>query len=441
MFWKLAFMRTLSQTVVCCFVMLSLVVSLQADDLPWNQFRGPRGDGSSTEKGLPVTFAEGSKAILWKTPIAGRAWSSPVVWGKQIWLTNAPEIQNAPKDKPKLDKPIELFAVCVDLDSGKIIHNIKLFEVDTPQFTHGTNSYGSPTPFIEEGRVYIHFGSYGTACLDTKTGEKLWDRRDMPCDHFRGPGSSPVVHGDLLYLTYDGYDFQYITALNKLTGKTVWKKDRDVDFGTTDGDAKKGYSTPSIIQVGGRELLISPFASATIAYNPKSGEPVWTVRHGGMNAAARPLFGNGLLYINSADGPNPLVAVKPEGQGDITKTNIAWRSNKQIPKRSSQILLGDLFFMMNDSGVASCLDAKTGEEIWSKRLPGAYWASPLTADGLIYCFSQEGDIPVFKAGRTFELVAENKLADGFNASAAVAGKSLILRSKTHLYRIEAAGGR
>ncbi len=160
-----------------------------------------------------------------------------------------------------------------------------------------------------------------------------------------------------------------------------------------------------------------------------------------MNAAARPLFGNGLLYINSADGPNPLVAVKPEGQGDITKTNIAWRSNKQIPKRSSQILLGDLFFMMNDSGVASCLDAKTGEEIWSKRLPGAYWASPLTADGLIYCFSQEGDIPVFKAGRTFELVAENKLADGFNASAAVAGKSLILRSKTHLYRIEAAGGR
>lgn len=428
-------MQSLWKVIVCGLVSVSFTAQLPAEDAPWNQFRGPRGDGTSLEKGLPVQFEEGSQAIVWKTPVTGRAWSSPVVWGKQVWLTNAPEIQNTTKDKPKLDKPIELFAVCIDFDSGKILHNIKLFEFDTPQFTHATNSYGSPTPFIEEGRVYIHFGSYGTACLDTQSGQKIWERRDMPCDHFRGPGSSPVVHGGLLYLTYDGYDLQYITALDKLTGKTVWKKNRDVDFGTTDGDAKKAYSTPSIIQVGDRELLISPFASATIAYNPKTGEPVWTVHHGGMNAAARPLFGNGLIYINAADGPSPLIAVKPNGEGDISKTNIAWRSNKQIPKRSSQILIGDLLFLMNDAGVASCLDAKTGEEIWSKRLSGAYWASPLTADGLIYCFSQDGTVPVFKASRTFELVAESKLGDGFNASAAVAGKSLILRSKSHLYRV------
>ena len=428
-------MRAMASMLAVGVCVASCVGTGRAEEANWNQFRGPRGDGSTTAKGLPTKFSEGSPEIVWKTPVAGRAWSSPVVWGDQIWLTNAPEVQNAPKEKPKLDAPIVLSAVCLDLNTGKVIHDLKLFEFDTPQFTHATNSYGSPTPFIEEGRVYIHFGAYGTACLDTKTGQKIWERLDLKCDHFRGPGSSPVVHGGLLYLTFDGYDQQYITALDKLTGKSVWKQDRNIDFGTTDGDAKKGYSTPIIIQAGGRELLISPFAAATIAYDPKSGDPIWTVRHGGMNAAGRPLFGNGLVYINSADGPNPLVAVKPEGEGDITK-NIAWKTNKSVPKRASQLLVGDLMFMMNDGGVASCLNAMTGVEVWTKRFDDNYWASPLVADGLIYCFSQTGNIPVFKAGREFELVAENKLGDGFNASPAVAGRSLILRSKTHVYRIE-----
>ena len=406
-----------------------------AADENWNQFRGPRGDGTSKATKLPVKFGEGSPEIVWKTPLPGRAWSSPVVWDKQIWVTNSPEVHNLAEGQAKLDVPLKLSAVCVDLDSGKIVHDILLFEVDKPQFTHATNGYGSPTPYIEEGRVYVHFGAYGTACLDTKTGKKLWERTDLPCNHFRGPGSSVAVYGDLLYLTMDGYDVQYIVALNKLTGATVWKKDRNVDFGTTDGDAKKAYSTPLLIKVDGREMLISPFASATIAYNPKTGDPLWTVRHGGMNAAGRPLFGNGLVYISSADGPNPLVAVPPLGTGDISD-KIAWKSNKAIPKRPSQILVGDLLFMINDGGVASCMDAKTGEVIWSKRLPGEYWASPLLANGLIYCFSQKGEIQVFKAARELEVVAENKLDDGFIASPAVAGESLILRSKTHLYRIE-----
>lgn len=422
-------MRTVVAALVLC------IGSVSWADENWNQFRGPRGDGTSTEKGLPVTFAEGSAAIVWKTPLVGRAWSSPVIWGKQIWVTNAPEIQNTTKENPKLDKPLRLSAVCVDLESGKILRDLVLFEVDTPQFTHATNSYGSPTPYIEEGRVYIHFGAYGTACLDSATGKKIWERTDLKCDHFRGPGSSPIVDGNLLFLTFDGYDQQYITALNKLTGETVWKKDRNVDFGTTDGDAKKAYSTPKLIEVGGRRLLVSPFASATIAYDPQTGTPIWTVRHGGMNAAGRPLYGNGLLYISSADGPNPLVAVSPTGEGDITK-NIAWRTNKAVPKRPSQLLIGDLLFMMNDGGVASCLDAKTSTEIWTTRLPGEYWASPLYANGLVYCFSQQGHIPVFEASREFKLVADNKFDEGFVASPAVAGKSLILRSKGHLYRVE-----
>lgn len=426
-------MRWLSRTAVL-WMSLGVVQGIVADDLPWNQFRGPRGDGTSKSTNLPVTFAEGSPEIVWKTPVPGRAWSSPVVWGQQIWITNAPEIQNLAEGQKQLEQPLKLSAVCLDLKTGKVLHDLVLFEVIKPQFTHATNSYGSPTPYLEEGRVYVHFGAYGTACLELPSGKVLWKRDDLPCDHFRGPGSSPIVYGDLLYLTMDGFDFQYIAALNKHTGETVWRQDRNVDFGTTDGDAKKGYSTPILIEAGGKEMLISPFASATIAYEPKTGARMWMVRHGGMNAAARPLYGNGLVYINSADGPNPLVTVNPDGVGDLTE-KIVWRTNKSVPKRSSQLLIGDSLFMMNDGGVASCLNALTGEVLWTKRLPGEYWSSPLCANGLIYCCSQKGEIQVFKASREFELVAENHLDEGFNASPAVAGDSLILRSKTHVYRI------
>jgi outer membrane protein assembly factor BamB len=428
-------MRLLPSVLVAFAILSSWADASRADDAPWNQFRGPRGDGTSAATGLAVTFGEGSPEIKWKTAIPGRAWSSPVIWGNQVWLSNAPEIQNLAEGQTRLEEPLQLSAVCLDLETGKVIHDVVLFEVDQPQFTHSTNSLASPTPYVEEGRVYVHFGAYGTACLDTATSEKLWERRDLPCDHFRGPGSSVAVYGDLLYLTMDGFDYQYLVALDKRTGATVWKRDRGIDFGTDNGDAKKAYSTPTLIEADGQSLLISPFAMATIAYDPLTGDPLWTVMHGGMNAAGRPLFGNGLVYINSADGPNPLVAVRPEGLGDISQ-NIVWSTSKSVPKRSSQLLIGDLMFMVNDNGVATCLDAMTGEEIWTERLGGDYWSSPLYANGLIYAFSQTGDVPVFRAGRKFELVAQNSLEDGINASPAVAGDALIVRTKSHLYRIE-----
>jgi outer membrane protein assembly factor BamB len=401
----------------------------------WNQFRGPHANGTTTETGLPVTFGEGSPEIVWKTPVIGKAWSSPVIWDKQVWVTNSPELVDPMKEQNRLQEPLELSALCIDVDTGKIIHNLKIFDVYTAQITHPTNSLASPTPCIEAGRVYLHYGAYGTACVDTRSGKKIWERTDLPCNHFRGPGSSAVIYGDLLYLTFDGYDVQYIIALNKFTGVTVWKTDRGIDYGTTDGDAKKAYSTPLLIEAEGRKLLISPSAGATGAYDPLTGACLWTVRHGGMNAAGRPLYGNGLLYIATGDGPNPLIAVPPNGTGDITK-NIAWRGLKAVPKRPSSLLIGNRLYMVNDGGVASCLDAADGTVIWSTRLPGEYWSSPLYAEGLIYCFSQQGQVPVFKAADEFELVADNKLDVGFIASPAIAGKALILRSKTHLYRIE-----
>lgn len=442
-------MRLLSFAAVFSAVLLSSVLTVSSAEPYWNQFRGPYANGTSRAEGVPVSFGEGSKEIAWKTAVAGRAWSSPVVWGNQIWVTNAPEIQNPPDatnqnanpgPTPRLTKPIVLSAVCLDAETGKIIHDLKLFEVYHPQYTHPTNSYGSCTPWIEEGRLYVHFGTYGTACVDTESGKKLWERTDIECHHWRGPGSSVVVHDDQLFLNFDGYDRQFIIALNKHTGKTTWKKDRDIDYGTDNGDRKKAYGTVTVVNANGQDLVVSPFAMATIAYAAKDGTPVWTVYHGGMNAAARPIAGHGLVYIRAGSGPNSLIAVDPNGKGDVTDTHIRHRQAKMTPNRGSQILIDDLYFMVNDEGIASCLDAKNLENVyWKERIEGARWSSPIAIRDNIYTVSQDGKITVFKASRKgYEQVAESHLDGFFNATPAVAGNSLIVRSQSHVYCIRAS---
>lgn len=400
---------------------LFALCSLQAEET-WPQFRGPQGNGHSAAKNLPVKWSE-TQNIKWKTPIHGKGWSSPVIWKSQIWLTTATE------DGKKM------FAISVDAESGKIIHDILVYENVEPQFCHDSNSYASPTPVIEEGRVYVHFGAFGTACMDTNSGEVVWSRRDFKCDHFRGPASSPILVGDLLFVAYDGFDVQYVVALNKNTGKTVWKKDRDIDYGTSNGDRFKAYSTAHAITVDGQKQIVSPSATETIAYRPENGDVIWRVRHGGMNAACRPLYEHGMVYISAGDGGDSLVAVKPDGKGDVTDSHLVWKTGKTVPKRSSQLIVGELFFMVNDSGVASCLDAKTGKVHWQKRLEGEFWSSPIYADGKIYCLSKQGLAVVFAAKPEFELIAENPLDAGTNSSLAVIDNDLVLRSFTHLYRI------
>jgi len=388
----------------------------------WPQFRGPQANGQSAALGLPVTFGEGEN-VRWKTPVHGKAWSSPVVWDQQIWMTTA-----TPDGK-------ELGAVCVDAESGRIVHDVVVFKIAKPQFCHPMNSYGTPTPVVEKGRVYLHFGTYGTACLDTATAKPLWTQQDFHCDHFRGPASSPIVVDELLVLTFDGIDVQFLVALDKASGKTAWKRDRKTVFDTDDPDYHKAYSTPAVISVEGQPQLVSPSAGATIAYVPKTGEEIWRVRSGGMNAAALPLFGNGLVYATSAAGGYQLFAVRPDGRGDVTDTHVAWKFSKNVPTRSSQILLDGRLFMISDAGVISCVDAKSGESVWQKRLGGPFSASPLCADGRVYFFGEEGEVPVVAATDEYKLLANNKLGDGFMASPAVYADSLILRSRTHLYRI------
>ncbi len=357
-----------------------------------------------------------------------------MIWGNQVWVTTAKVYGKA------------YYAIAFDIETGKVIHDLEVFTADNPTNISQYNSYASPTPVIEEGRIYIHFGSFGTACLDTKTGKKIWERTDLPCNHFRGPASSPTIHGDSLFLLFDGYDYQYAVALNKKTGETIWKKDRDLPF-PSNGDLKKAYATPSVFEINGKLQVVCSAATGTIAHDAATGEEIWRVIHGGMNEACRPILANGLIYLTTGHTSN-LIAVKAGLTGDLTKTGIAWRADKVGPTRPSPIVLGDLLYMVNDTGIMFCMNAKSGEKYWQERLDGKFSASPLYADGKIYAMAENGKVFVVKAEKVFTPIETNRLdltpattPDGLKidprcmaSPAAVQGK-LFLRNHTHLYCI------
>jgi outer membrane protein assembly factor BamB len=398
----------------------------------WPEFRGPDGRGMAAGSGLPLRWSE-TGGVRWKTAVHGRAWSSPVVLDGQVWLTSATEDGR------------QLYAMAFDGETGRVVHDLKLFDVSTPQYAHPFNTYASPTPVIEPGRVYVTFGSAGTAALDTATGKVIWQRRDLECNHYRGAGSSPILFRDLLLLHYDGSDLQYVVALDKRTGKTIWTTPRSIDFKDlgpdgkpeAEGDMRKAFSTPQIVTVDGAPLMISMGAKATYAYDPMTGKERWRVEERtNHSASTRPVAGFGLVFLPTGFPKGELLAVRPDGHGDVTATHVAWRLTRGVPNKPSVLLVGDLLFMTTDAGVASAVDARTGAVVWTGRIGGTHSASPVAADGRVYFFDEEGKTTVIDAGRTFKVLAENQLGDGFMASPAIAGKAFYLRSRTHLYRVE-----
>jgi len=386
----------------------------------WPEFRGSDGTGTNLSANVPLRLDD-TKNIAWEVQPRGKGWSSPVIWGDQLWITTA-----------TVDGKKQ-YALCYDRHTGVVIHDLLVFENADPAYCHPTNSYASCTPSIEEGRIYVHFGTYGTACIDTKSGKTLWERRDLHCDHHRGPASSPVVDDKNLYVAFDGFDVQYVVALDKKTGKTVWKKDRDIDYGTDNGDRMKAYSTGLVIEHGGIKQVVLPSAVETISYDVANGEPLWRVRHGGMNAAIRPVYRDGLVLIMAGAGPDSLVAVDPSGTGDISTTNIRWNRDRGVPKRPGPVFKGEWMFLLDDAGVASCVETATGKTIWQKRIGGNYRASLTLAGNHIYAFSDEGHVTVFAAEDEYRELAECDFPHGFQASAAAIEDSLYVRSVEALY--------
>jgi outer membrane protein assembly factor BamB len=367
---------------------------------------------------LPLEWSEGEH-VLWKTPVPGTGWSSPVVAGGRIWLTTAVD-----------DRGTSLRLVSFDVDSGRESSNVEVFRLKSAGAINPKNSRASPTPVVDGDRVYVHFGAEGTAAVST-SGEIVWKTR-FAYESQHGSGGSPILYGDLMIVSCDGADAAFVVALDKRTGKERWKTWRRSPF-------DQAYSTPLVIRVGDRDQVVSAGAFRAGAYDPASGKEIWHVDYGdGFSNVPRPVFGHGLVFIATGFQQPSLLAVRPDGAGDVTKTQVAWRLERAAPLTPSPILVGDELYVVNDAGILSCLTATTGAVLWQQRLPGSYSASPVAADGRIYFLNEAGVTTVIAPGPRFQVLALNHLDGATLASMAVSDGSLFIRSDKHLYRIGAA---
>jgi len=391
------------------FLFLSLLFFSQ----DWPEFRGPTGQGQSDERELPLVWSE-TKNVRWKTAIPGRGWSSPAIQGDRIWLTTA------------ADEGKSLRAICVDRNTGAILQNVEVFRLKSQGNLNSKNSQASPTPVLEGDRIYLHFGAYGTACI-TQSGEIVWKTRLDYDNGQHGPGGSPVIYDNLLIMSCDGQDVQYVVALDKLTGKVRWKKLRE---------GYQAYTTPLVVRLPAGDQVISPGAFRAVSYEPRTGKEIWQVRYGdGFSNVPRPVYSNGLVFICTGFQQPSLLAVRLDGRGDVTKSHIAWTLKRGVSLTPSPLLVGDELYMVSDNGVASCIDAKTGSPYWQVRLGGNHSASPIYADGRIYFLSEEGESVVIAPGKEFKALAKNQLDGPTLASMAVSKGSIFVRSQTHLYRL------
>jgi len=411
----------------CLLVLLCVVCVSETQAADWPQFRGPGGQGHSDATNLPLTWSE-TENIKWKVPVAGLGWSSPAIKGDQIWITSA------------VDDGKTLHAIALDRATGKSLHDVTIFELAEPGTVHAKNSHASPTPLIEGDRVYVHYGAHGTACLKTD-GTIVWKTQDLKHDHRHGPGGSPVIFEDLLILNCDGSDIQFVVALDKNTGEIRWKKKREhigEDRLTGKSNVPMSYTTPLLAEINGTIQLLSSGADSIVSYNPRNGEEYWWFRYDGYSNVPRPVVGKGLVFISSGYDRPEFYAVKVDGTGDVTESHLGWNMKKAAPLNPSPLLVGDELYLVDDDGIATCLDAVTGTQHWQRRIGGNFSASPTLADGKIYLLDEDGKTTVLTPGKKYEVLATNTLEGRTLATPAMVDHSVFLRTDTHLYRIEIA---
>jgi outer membrane protein assembly factor BamB len=397
-------------------LLLVTLTSSGAAAQSWPEFRGPGGQGHSSESGLPLEWSE-SRNVVWKTPIAGAGWSTPVVDDGRVWVTAAVQAS--------------LRAIAFDAATGKELVNVEVFRARGINGLNPKNNRASPSAIVEGDRVYVHFGAEGTAALTT-SGAILWKER-FAYQSQHGAGGSPVLYGDLLIFSCDGGDTAFVVALDKRTGKVKWRTSRRSPW-------DQAYTTPLLIRVGDRDQLVSVGAYRAAAYDPQTGKELWRVSYAdGFSNVPRPIYGHGLVYIATGFQQPSLIAVRPDGSGDVTKTHIAWTLRRGAPFTPSPVMVDDAVYLVNDAGIATCVDAKTGEVRWQERLNGTFSASPVVAGGRIYFISEQGTSTVIAPGRTFQRLATSTLDGAVLASPAIADGSIFIRTATHLYRLKAQG--
>lgn len=390
----------------------------------WPQFRGP-DEGRADAAAVPLNWSE-TENVTWKIPVPGEGYSSPVIRGDQIWMTSA------------TDEGKSLRAVCIDAASGNLLHEVELFRPSDAGSKHGLNGYASPTAVLDDEHVYVHFGGKGTACLNRK-GEIVWTNTELPFSGVQGSASSPILHGDLLILTCDGNDNQFVAALNKKTGNVRWKEKRQhyEGMGKTDDFFKMAYSTPLVARVNGVDQLVSTAADHVVAYDVLTGKELWWMPYVGCSQVAQPSFGHGMFFVvgTAKLDDHCIYAIRP-GTGRTQPDRVAWKHSKGVGHVPSPLLIGEELYFVNDDGIATCINALNGEVHWRERLGGKFRASPVAVQGRIYFSSEEGKTIVVDANKEFQILATNELNGVLMASPAIVGQAIVLRSTTHLYRIE-----
>ena len=391
----------------------------------WLEFRGPSGDGHSQAKDVPLNWSA-SENIAWKKELPGIGWSSPVLHNDRLYLSTA--VSQDEKTPPSLS----LHVLCVEAKSGKVVWNKELFRHGPKRIKkqHKKNSYASPTPVIENGKIYAHFSHMGTACLDLN-GNVIWKNDSLDYSPVHGTGGSPIVVGNILFFSCDAGKSPFVAALNKTTGKLAWKKNRNIEV-----DRPFSFSTATAITVNGQTQIISPGSGAVIAYDPKNGKEIWKVRYGqGYSVVPKPIYAHGLVYVCSGFNKAVLYAIDPKGKGDITDTHVKWTFDKNVPRSASILIAGNEVFMVADRNFATCLDARTGKQHYSERVEGAYSASPTFAEGRIYITNENGKTTVLAPGKKFKVLAQNDVDEKTLASFAVTDGTIFLRTKSSLYRV------
>jgi outer membrane protein assembly factor BamB len=416
----------------------------------WSQWRGGEGTGISTETNVPTEWSV-DKNIKWKTPIAGRGHSQPIVWGAKVFLTTDIEGEIVPGAKAVEHKengqPIThpdsvganrkhtFKVICVDRNTGKILWEQTAYTGTVYDDRHRKGSYAAPTPATDGNRIYAWFGGEGDGlyCYDFN-GKLEWKSAvGKIANYGMGPGSSPVTHENLVILQCDEDEGKnsFIIAIDKKTGKEVWKTPRKV---------QASWSTPLVVRSGQRVELITSGNEWIISYDPKTGKELWTARGHGSNAIGTPLAGHGMVFVYAGYPVKKTFAIKLGGSGDVTNSNVAWQYDKGTAYVPSSILYNDYLYLMSDRGILTCLDARTGKVIYEGGripVPATFTASPVAFDGKLLLTSEDGDTYIIKAGPKHEVIATNSVGEPVFASPAISDGMIFIRAASNLYCIDA----
>jgi outer membrane protein assembly factor BamB len=393
----------------------------------WPRFRGPTGQGISTETGLPVEWSE-TENVAWKTEIPGQGWSSPVVYDDRVFLTTA------------TDEGRSCHVICVDRVSGSMLWNTKVFD-QVPRHKRQDNSHATPTAVTDGTMVYAVFSAGGIAAVDMD-GNLKWENHDVSFFSQHGLGASPILHDDLLIMPFDGssdgdddkvgfkkpWDGAVLLALDKTTGDVRWRGER--------GLSRLAHVTPQVTERDDTMLLVSAAGDAIQGHNAVTGELIWTVYSQGEGVTPSVVLGSELIYTCSGFEEPTIRVVRFGGEGDVTNSHIAWERKQGVPAMSSLLYVDPYIYSVTDAGILTCFDAASGDQVWRQRIGGRHSCSPIFADGRIYFLSErEAESVVIEAGDEYKEIARNRLDQLCRASMAVSQGNIYIRTEHFLYCI------